>query len=238
MQTGRSWRRWLPVIAVVAALGGLWALTLERPADAVRVATEPRAAPPDRHEATVSAPESPPPAAAAATPAAADRDLPPGLSREQWAAIEAEMTRRADGPAELQRLRTYLDWSDALRRFREARQAGVPATDLAALAQSLDDGLSERIRLTEVSAAEARQIKGATLEVTLPDEALRAERLRQWAAAELAPAIADPRQPTFEQRQGEIVAAWSALPPAARDRAALERELDGLRQQIFSAASR
>jgi hypothetical protein len=237
MQTARSWRRWLPVVAVGVALGGLWALTMERPADAARAAAEPRAAPPDRHEATVSTPEGLPPAAAA-TPAAPDRDLPPGVSREQWAAIEAETTHRADGPAELQRLRSYLEWSDALRRFREARQAGAPAADLAALAQSLDDGLSERIRLTEVSAAEARQIKGATLEVTLADEALRAERLRQWAATELAPAHADPRQATFEQRQGEIVAAWSALPAAARDRAALERELEGLRQQTFSAASR
>ena len=72
----------------------------------------------------------------------------------------------------------------------------------------------------------------------MADEAERSERLRQWAAAELAPAAApDPRQAAFERRQVEIVAAWSALPPAARDRAALERELEALRQQSFAAGT-
>jgi len=70
------------------------------------------------------------------------------------------------------------------------------------------------------------------------DDAERSERLRQWAAAELAPAAApDPRQVAFERRQVEIVSAWSALPPAARDRAALERELEALRQQSFAAGT-
>ena len=69
----------------------------------------------------------------------------------------------------------------------------------------------------------------------MPDEAERGERLRQWAAAELAPpAPADPRQESFERRQAEIVAAWGAQPAAARDRAALERDLEALRRQSFA----
>jgi hypothetical protein len=168
----------------------------------------------------------------AASPAV---DGPAGVARA-WATIEAEVAQRPDAPAELQRLRAYLEWSDVLRRFREARDAGVPATERVALAHVLEQGLGERIHGAEVSAAEARQVESAILELTVADDAERGERLRQWAAAELAPAAADPRQAAFERRQVEIVTAWSALPPAARDRATLERELETLRRQSFAAA--
>jgi len=151
---------------------------------------------------------------------------------EQWAAIEAEVSKRPDAPAELQRLHAYLQWSDALRRFREA-----PAADRAALAATIEQGLAERIRQGEVSAGEARQIESALLALTGADEAERAERLRQWAATELtAGAAADPRQAAFERRQAEIVAAWSAQPASARDPAALERELETLRRLSFAPA--
>ena len=216
-------------------LCGLWALTLASPDQPVRVVAGPPAAPPSPVEtalpATDVAPAMPPPASA--SPAA---EPPPGVSPGQWATIEAGVAQRPDAPAELQRLRAYLEWSDALRRFREARAGGAGDAAPLALAQVLEQGLGERIRSAEVSAAEARQIESAILELSVPDEAERGERLRQWAAAELAPAAAaDPRQAAFERRQVEIVAAWSALPEAARDRAALERELEALRQQSFAA---
>ncbi|MEO5883768.1 MAG: hypothetical protein ABIQ06_15230 [Caldimonas sp.] len=240
MRTAHSWRRWWPAVMAALVLVGLWALTLASPDEPARVVAAPRAAPFAGAGAPPPAPDAFPAAAAVATAAVAVvaapvADLPPGVTPEQWAAIEAEMTQRPDALAELQRLRAYLQWSDALRRFREARAAGLPATEQMALAQVLEQGLGERIRGAEVSAAEARQIEGAILELTVADDVERSERLRQWAATELAPAAAaDPRQAAFERRQVEIVAAWSALPPAARDRAALERELEDLRQQSFS----
>ena len=216
-------------------LYGLWALTLASTDEPARVA----AAAPSRSATpaprTVPVPEVRPaaPAAVPATPAAAE--VPPGVSPEQWAAIQAEVARRPDAAAELQRLRDYLGWSDALSRFRDARTGGAASPEQLALAREIEQGLGERIRRAEVSAGEARQIESAILALTLPDEAERSERLRQWAAAELAsPAAADPRQASFERRQAEIVAAWSTQPAAARDRAALERELEALRRQSFA----
>ena len=234
MRTAHSWRRWWPAVMAALILCGLWALTLAAPDEPIRVVAAPQMAPATPVEAAVAAPNV---LAAAAPPAAAPAEaaLPPGVTREQWAAIAAEVGQRADGPAELQRLRGYLEWSDTLRRFREASADAVPAEERVALAQSLEQGLSERIRRAEVSAAEAQQIESAILALTVADDAERSERLRQWAASELAPAAApDPRQQAFERRQVEIVSAWSALPPAARDRAALERELEVLRQQSFA----
>ena len=215
---------------LAAALYGVWALNAAAPDAPSQFAAAPPAAP-----ATLPAAESAPAVevpAAAAEPAA---DLPPGVTREQWAAIEAEVRQRPDAPAELQRLRAYLHWSDTLRRFREAPAAGVSPAERAALAQTLEQGLGERIRNAEVSAGEARQIESAILALTVTDDAERAERLRQWAEAELAPAPApDPRQAEFERRQVEIVAAWSAQPAGARDAAALERDLEALRRQSFT----
>ncbi|MCE9658193.1 MAG: hypothetical protein K8R60_06500 [Burkholderiales bacterium] len=228
----------MAVVGVV--LAGIWLLGGERAAEPVAAAAPSRPAVPVAPEpplAAVPAAESVPATTAGSTAADRDREIPLGVSREQWAAVEAELGARPDGPAELGRMRAYLEWADTLRRFREARQAGAAEADVAALAQTLQAGLGERIRNAEVTAAEARQIEGAVLALSVPDEAERGERLRQWAAAELAPAAAaDPRQAAFERRQVEIVAAWSALPAAARDRAALERELDALRQQSYAPA--
>ena len=214
-------------------LYGLWALTLAAPDEPARVGAAPQAVAAAPAATAAPVPETAPAATVVATAAAAD--VPPGVSSEQWAAIQKELSSRPDAPAELQRLRGYLEWSDALRRFRDGRAGDATAPEQLALAREIEQGLAERIRRAEVSAAEARQIENAILALTVPDEAERSERLRQWAAAELAaPASADPRQAEFERRQVEIVAAWSALPPAVRDQAALERELEALRRQSFA----
>ena len=219
-------------------LCGLWALTLASSNEPVRVGAAPVApiAPAAPAAIVAPAPEPGPPAAVVAV--AAEPNVPPGVSPDQWAAIEAELARRPDAAAELQRLRGYLEWSDALRRFRDGRAGGPTTPEQLALAREIEQGLGERVRRAEVSAAEARQIESAILALFVPDEAERGERLRQWAAAELAPpAPADPRQESFERRQAEIVAAWGAQPAAARDRAALERDLEALRRQSFAARS-
>ena len=235
MRIAQSWRRGWPAVPAAALLYGVWAL-FGASAESDRVAAAPSstvAAANPMAASLADAPAAPAAELAASSVAAAEATPPPpGVTREQWAAIEAEVSKRPDAPAELQRLHAYLQWSDALRRFREA-----PAADHAALAATIEQGLAERIPQGEVSAGEARQIESALLALTGADEAERAERLRQWAATELtAGAAADPRQAAFERRQAEIVAAWSAEPASARDPAALERELEALRRQSFAPA--
>jgi hypothetical protein len=223
MALPRSWLRGLAVIAGVAALSQL---AIERPAGPAESATPAAGA---HARAAVTAP----------TEQSRPIDAPTAVvGPKQWDALTRELRGRPDGPAELRRLTSYFAWSDTLRRFREARTAGASAADLLPLAQALDDGLPERLRLAELSAAEARQVKSAIFEVTVPDESMRAQRLQQWAAATFAPTAVDPRQAEFERRQSEIVAAWSARPAATRDNAALTRELDGLRRQSLSSSAR
>jgi hypothetical protein len=95
----------------------------------------------------------------------------------------------------------------------------------------LEQGLSERIRRAEVSAAEAQQIESAILALTVADDASGASACASGPRPSSRPPLPPTRaRQAFERRQVEIVSAWSALPPAARDRAALERELEVLRQ--------
>jgi len=156
---------------------------------------------------------------------------PPGVNAAQWARIGAELLARPGGAAELQRLAGYLEWADALQRFRSARGTESPPADLA---RQVEAGLDERLRQREVSAAEAQRIKSAVLDITEPDAGSRERKLRAWAVATLPPPAVDAREAPFQQRQAEIVTAWSARPPAARDPAALARELDALRLQVYS----
>ena len=216
-------------------LYGLWALTLASSEEPIRAGAATTSMVPPPAPRPVAAPIAEPAPAATLHATAAEANVPPGVSSGQWAAIEAELASRADAAAELQRLRDYLGWSDALRRFRDGRSGDAASAEHLALARELEQGLGERVRRAEVSAGEARQIESALLALLVPDESERAERLRQWAAAELAPpGPADPRHESFERRQAEIVAAWAARPAAVRDPAALERDLEALRRQSFA----
>jgi len=174
-----------------------------------------------------------PAASSAPNPLAAA--IPPGVTAAQWQQLTAEMQARADGPAELQRLAAYFEWSDLLRRFREARAGGGSAAELA---RPLDQGLDERLRQRELSAAEALRVKGAILETSVADATERQQQLKQWAATMIpsttATAAVDPRQPQFDRGQAAIVAAWSAQPASLRDPAVLARQLDALRAQTFT----
>jgi len=223
------------VAAAAAALATVWLWPADEPATPAplsAVATPPSmAAAAHGPSGATAAPVAP---AVQVAPA-----VPPGISSEQWAALQVQLRGRPDGPAELRRLGDYFAWSDALRRFREARLTGIAATDLQALAQTLDEGLPERLRRSEVTAAEARQIESALLEAIQPDPSRRADQLERWSTAHLAPpAAVDTRQAEFERRQSELVAAWSAQPAAARDRGALARDLEALRRQSFGSGSR
>jgi hypothetical protein len=152
--------------------------------------------------------------------------VPPGLTPAQWATIEAELAAHPQPDAERQRLRRYFEWSDAVQRWRGAR-------DDVALARQVDAGLPERLARAEVSAAEARQLKVALLPVLWPDDASRVAALQSFDASLPAPARPSAREQAFQARQAELVAAWQARPAAERDPAALARELDALRRTHF-----
>lgn len=240
-----AWRTWVVFLTLsvgVAVLAARWLASPGSPESArasVAVAQAPANPVAEAHLTNPpvrSAPNSivvGPAASSAANPPAPAN--PPGVTAAQWQQLTAEMQARADGPAELQRLAAYFEWSDLLRRFREARAGGDGAAELA---RPVDQGLDERLRQRELSAAEALRVKGAILEATVADATERQQQLKQWAATRIpsatATAAADPRQPQFDRSQAAIVSAWSAQPVALRDPAALARQLDALRSQTFT----
>jgi hypothetical protein len=180
-------------------------------------------------------PTEAPPLLASVTPAKAEAVPPPGVSAEQWQRLRTEL---AGEPAELRRLTRYFRYADQLQRFRALRAS--PGAERTALAQALDHGLDDRLQQRELSAAEAWQIKTAVLETLLPDETQRRAALTEWENAVRTATPVDTtvaaREAEFQRRQAEIVAAWSAYPPALRDPRALERDLEALRRSQFPAS--
>jgi hypothetical protein len=161
---------------------------------------------------------------------------PPGIAPAHWQRLQAELGSRADGATELARLRAYLEYADTLKRFQALKAQPGGSSELAALATVLDAGLAERQRQRELHGAEAYQVKRAVLEVLEPDATAREQRLAAWQAAQAAPAVAratDVRDAEFLRQQQTLIAAWTAQPPALRDRAQLERDLQALRQRIY-----
>lgn len=177
----------------------------------------------------VAEPAITPAAVAGGAPPEADiGPAPPGLSSAQWAALAAELAHRPDAGAERARLRAYLTWSDTVARWRAA-----PGD--RALAQSVYDGLPDRLAQREVSAPEARVLAAAVLPVLEPDTARQAQVLQ--ALEQTLPPAAAPsaQQQAFLREQAAVVAAWRTTPVGARDPAALQARLDALRAQHFAA---
>lgn len=231
----RHRRAWAWGLATTAALAAGWSwLALPEAPDAPATTVEAAAAdaaPPGSHIAGATGPattRSTPATAAPLTPVQA-QDAPPGLSPSQWAALQAELATRPDADAERARLRAYLTWADAVARWRAA-------SDDAALARSVYDGLPDRLAQREVSAPEARLLAAALLQTLQPDPTLRADAQQAFDRALPAPAPPDARQQAFLREQAAVVAAWRASPSEARDPAALQVRLDALRLRHFADA--
>lgn len=225
----RSNRVWM-MAAVLAAVAGIALALLHKPHGAEMPAPPPGAAAPSSHASAPTPARFPSPAVLA------ERPVPPGVSAEQWAALEAEL---AGQPRELERLAAHYAFADLVRRYR-----ATPAGDARrALAQQIDAGLDARLEAGELSAGEARLIKLAMLRELQPDEATRRIALSQWETALAArPDGAAAQQlraqdEDFQRRQQQLVAAWRARPPAARDPKELERELEALRRAVYRTNS-
>ncbi|WP_425257735.1 hypothetical protein ACPOLB_19720 [Rubrivivax sp. RP6-9] len=222
------WWIWIAGLVLAVAVGtglALW----RAPQGVVVPAAEGPASP--------GAPPASLPAPVAAPPVLAQADAPPpGVTPAQWAALRQELSGRPD---ELQRLRAHFTFADQLQRFRATPSTAV--AERLALAQVLDAGLDERLRLREVGVGEARLIKSAVLELLQPDSVQRAQALRQWEAAMAAALPADTRHASdnaaFQRRQAGLVAAWQTQPAAARDARQLEQQLDALRQAHHGAST-
>lgn len=201
------------MLAVAAGVG----IAVWRAPDTVTLPTERSAAPePER--------PTPRPAPMPAPPLLAETAPPPGLAPDPWRELQREL---AGQPAELARIVASLTYADQLQRFRTTREH--------ALAVALDAGLEERLRQREMSANEARLVKIALLDVLVDDPAQRQSAIAAWDQAHApAPRVSSAREADFQRRQAQIVAAWSANPQ--RDPAALEKELDALRQASFGAS--
>jgi len=172
-------------------------------------------------------------------PAGTPADAPPGITAAEWRSLQAELAGRPD---ELRRIGDYFVFADQLQRFRAQGSSAAGGEARMALARALDANLDQRLRARELSAAEARWIKIAVLEVLVDGDQARRQALSDWetdAARVASPVDAQrtaERNAEFQRRQADLVAVWSEVPAEQRDRRALERQLDALRNELFAPA--
>lgn len=181
---------------------------------------------------------APRPSAPGQPPLAPEAAPPPGMSAEQWQALQASLADHPQREAELARITTLMGFRHDVARLRALRREGHATPEWQALAQRVQAGLPARLAAREISAAEALALQAAVLEVLQPDAGRRAEQLTQWRASQAAaqPANApDARELAFQRGQTALLAAWQAEPAAQRDPAQLQARIEALRHSLFEA---
>jgi hypothetical protein len=252
-------RRIAAAMGVGGAVAVALALALARAPFELEVAAPPAADVPSAPVAALTAgpasrTEAPRPEAAGVAGAATAAPLPPGIDAAGWRRLEAEMAGRADGAAELARIRAFLLFSDDVRRLRTLNAAADAAGGRASLVPALHDearilarriveALATHVQQREVTAAEAALLHAAAASWLEATPAALDARLAAWSTqqAERASDRAREAQPArdaearFLAEQQRVVTAWQALPAATREPARLAAELDALRARHFGA---
>jgi hypothetical protein len=166
------------------------------------------------------------------------------VTPEQWSELQHRAQRAPNGSAESERLRSYVEYADALRRFQAARVRAGNDEDRKTLAKVVDEGLEMHLARREISLSEARRIKSAVLEELVEDPSRRSEALALWTSrhelvrgSDRAEAEAQ-RKRQFQREQQALVQAWQAQAPTQRDPRALEEQLEALRRASFQVPGR
>jgi len=168
--------------------------------------------------------------------AAPAHPAPPGIAEDAWRELLASLEQHPQREAEIQRITSYLVFSDRVSRFRELSQRGGPTSELKGLARQLLSEIDARLAARELHAGEALQLRTAMLQVTETDPAAREAALAQWRAqadARTPPTVSRQDQ-AFQARQNQLLAAWQARAPQDRDPRQLESELEALRQEFYT----
>ena len=179
------------------------------------------------------------------SPTAGDGRPDEGLTEEQWHALNQALAHHPDREREKTRVLAYLRFEKKVL----ALQALMGSPDSARrheLASEVIEQLPVHLSNREVTAGEAEALL-KDLALTLePDASKRLEWMaaqhQRWAAAEPATDVEAQRKAQEQQadyaRQADAIAArWLATPENSRDQAAMERELQRLREKVYGAGS-
>jgi hypothetical protein len=170
----------------------------------------------------------------AGTSASASEEVLPAAELQ---ALRRELADHPDGEAEVQRIVAFLNFSREWARFDEVRRSGSANLDSLRLqAAQLDGALAERWRRSEITGAQALQLKSVLLEVLVDDPNSRRAALSDWVKAHEPARGSASSSDSFELAKARLIAAWRAQPAAQRQSAVLEMQLEKLRTQHFANA--
>ncbi len=175
-----------------------------------------------------------------------EQSKPAFMSADAWSSLLLALEAQPDRAAELTRILAYRRFQFSLDSWR-ASQAAQSLHNSAlreGLARQLISELPQRVLRRELSGPEAVMLvdelsrtfaseQQAEAFTTAAHERLLAAQAQLSAAAQSTEAADQARQARYQRLEAEVLERWLALPPAQRDQASLERQLNAALQSAF-----
>jgi hypothetical protein len=176
---------------------------------------------------------------AAPTPSpTASPQIPRGVTAEELQTLKDRLNNHPRRDQEMKRILDFMAYRHDLEQLKELMQSGNSrSTQAMELAKDLNAGLPARLQQRELMGNDAMLIKAMVLEVIDPDPTRRKASLKDFesniTAAMAIPA--DPRDVDFLAQQDKLLAAFHAVPEAARNLDQYRADLHALRMRIYAS---
>lgn len=169
---------------------------------------------------------------------------PADFAQEDWDALNKALEHDPNKVQERNRLVSYLRFQRAVSKWSEMKD-GPNIAERQGLARELLGQLPSHVANGEVNAGEATLLLTAVANDLESDPSKRqawveAQRtqLLSTQSPEQTKALQEEKQKNeiFAAQQAEIVARYQKLPPASQDPAALEAQLQALREKVYGGS--
>jgi hypothetical protein len=229
--------RWVPTLALILVGGGgtVWWLHATPPLDNLASKT---GAGPVQTTGQVAV------ASLMSLPKVATDARPADISETDWMALNKAVEAEPNKPKERQRLIDYLRFQRATEQWR-AMNGNPDVSNRQALGRQLLNMLPQHVANGELNSGETTLLLHALAQDLSPDPQQRQawiDAQMQGLAAmqnpDLERALAEDRRKNadFARQQGEIVNKWRSAGPGGGDAAALEGQLQALRERVYGTA--
>jgi hypothetical protein len=175
----------------------------------------------------------------------ADADARPAdFSEADWIALNKAVEAEPDKPKERQRLVDYLRFQRATEQWR-AIKGNPDVSHRQALARELLNMLPQHVANGELNTGETTLLLHAFAQDLVADPTQRQawidaqiHNLAAMQNPDLERTLAEDRRKNadFSRQQGEIVNKWTSGGPSRGDVAALETQLQALRERVYGSA--
>jgi hypothetical protein len=168
----------------------------------------------------------------------ASPQIPRGVTAEELQTLKDRLDNHPRRDQEMKRILDFMAYRHDLEQLKQLAESGNSRSAQAMeLAKDINAGLPARLQQREIMGSDAMMIKAMVLDVIDPDPTRRKASLKDFesniTAAMAIPA--DPRDADFLAQQDKLLAAFHAVPEAARNLDQYRADLHALRMRIYAS---